>query len=237
MNFKVKRTFIITLILYFILNIEAGIGDRSNNMKLFAANLNNHEELKIQRRFITPNILKNSLNSENLDQIITVLNDIKGMDNKGQIFPVIQDLWNLDLANHPTVPPKIAMEPIIRVHLADILMQAYKNGEIEINTSELHDYISGVLSSSDTFLVIDTIIILALFDRESDVDKLIEFSKKKKYFRPSVISLGSMCNSYAGKGLEKILKLQNDPEARSFIKKVMEDRLDESESTCKFWFR
>lgn len=236
-KFRVNRLFLMIFIALLFVVLWGNSRDKKRNIVLTTSNWNDQVKIGDQRRFITPTILKNVLISEDLDQIYTTLNDIKVMDYKEKVFPLVKDLWSMDFKKHPTVPVKIVMEPIVRVHLADILMQAYKNGAIEINTSELHEYVLGTLSIPDTFVVIDSITILALFDKKSDVDKLVELSKKKIYFQPSVISLGSMCNSYAGKGLKKILELNNDPKAKKFIKRLMADRLDESRSSCKFWIR
>lgn len=224
------------------------------------------ETIKINRDFgdfITPSTLKEILAAEEIFWIYKVLNTIKVMNPKREILPLIKDFWDLNMESYPDVPTRILKNPLVRLHLADILIQAHKNKrpnginladlatrhgveiipadlyEVEINPDDLHEYVSSLLSNSDLRVAVDSILILSRFDKSSDVEKIVQLAKNEKYFRPVAMSLRSMCNSVAKKGLEDLYHHYQDPEKKQFIQEKLDlrEKLIETKFMCDRNFR
>lgn len=169
--------------------------------------------------FVSVDELATSLETGNIDRILNMLNAIKQMSYQGEILPFVYDLWNGREDKYPDLSWKIVNEDIIKVELANILLQAESNGRVEIDKAGLHKFVLKLVNSKDVGVVRSAISTLALTDDEGDVSKIfsIAIQQKKGTFRVSILALAEMCNSAAGKALDKLEKDVEKPELKSFI--------------------
>src|SRR5713101_3969811 len=82
--------------------------------------------------FVTVQSLTADLESRNIDQIDKSLNDIKMMSYKGEILPFVVDLWEKRKDKHPRLPWDVIETKIVRLELADILLQSVKNRRLKL---------------------------------------------------------------------------------------------------------
>ncbi len=172
--------------------------------------------------------LTKELNTRNVDRIIKTLNMVKRMSYQGKILPFIRDLWEERKDKYPNLPWNIVNEEVIKVELANILLQAAANGKIEIDTEKLHKYVLGLIDSEDTDVARSAILTLSIIDDVRDVDKIFAIAKqqKKGTFRASVLTLANMCNSAANIALEQLENYVDNSELKFFItntRNTMED--------------
>ena len=86
------------------------------------------------------------LKSEDIDRILKATNKIKRMHYQGEILPVIVDLWSHNRNEYPDLPWSVVGSDIVRLELANILVQAEVNGFINIDTNPLHQYVRDLLA-------------------------------------------------------------------------------------------
>lgn len=175
--------------------------------------------LSANKEFITIDKLTEVINSKNIDRLLDTLNEVKRMRYQGEILPFIEDLWNLDKKEHPDLAWSIVKKDIVRVEIANILLQAERNELINIKKDDLHNYVLSLLNSEDVYVVQKSIITLGLFDYKSDVDDILSIAKKRNEitFRAAVITLAEMCNSASNKALDQLFKIIDDKQLKQYI--------------------
>lgn len=169
--------------------------------------------------FVSIDELTAELNTRNIDRILKALNTVKRMSYQGKILPFVHDLWDEREDKYPDLPWKTVNADIVKVEIANILLQAEANGRIEIHREELHKFVSRLINSADVDVARSAILTLTLTDDERDVDKIFSIAKqqKKGTFRASVLTLAKMCNSVASKALDQLEKDVEKSELKSFI--------------------
>ncbi len=169
--------------------------------------------------FISVDELTAELKTRNIDRIVKTLNTVKRMSYQGRILPFILDLWDDRKDKYPDLPWNIVNADIVRVEIANILLQAAANGRVEIDTEKLHEFVFGLIDNADIDVARSAILTLPLIDDERDVDKIFAIAKqqKKGTFRASVLTLAEMCNSAANAALDQLERLVENSESKSFI--------------------
>ncbi len=143
------------------------------------------------------------LKSKNITKIIETTNSIKGMYYQGEILPFIRDLWDNRKNKHPDLPWKTINAKVVRLEIANILIQAERNGRIRIDVNDIHEFAAPLIEDEDPFVARNAVSILAIIDDENDVGRILSLAKQqnRSTFRSSVLALSDMCNSEAGKAL------------------------------------
>ncbi|MHB8474183.1 MAG: hypothetical protein ACYDC8_15305 [Gammaproteobacteria bacterium] len=163
--------------------------------------------------------IRQALASKNLDQLITVLNEIKSSVYQGDVLPLIQTLWKRDKVAEPNIHWDMVEYDIVRINLADILVQARNNGLIDTEIDDLHKYAVSMLDSKDSAVVSSAVMVLAQIDDKNDVSKIkkIALSRPGYLFRSSILSLSMMCNSDAALALEAIERNLTKSDEKTFL--------------------
>jgi hypothetical protein len=174
-----------------------------------------------EREFVTEESLTEDLLSKDVDRIGRSLNSIKSQSYKGQILPFITDLWAQQKEKRPDLPWRLIETDIIRVELADILMQAYKNGRVRTDPKTAHDYLSGLVNHEDLDVQRKAIGALSVIDNERDVDKIFAVAKRQEIFTfpISVIALTTMCNEKAAKAIKELTATVKKPDLLAILTK------------------
>jgi len=173
------------------------------------------------------------LKTNDIDRIVKALNAVKRMSYQGEILPFIRDLWEDRKDKYPELPWKTINADIVRINLADILLQAEANGKIKIQKEKLHQYVTEKSNSADVDVARTAILILSLIDDEKDVDRVLAIAKqqKKGTFRASVIALSKMCNPAADRALDQLSASLKDKESKSFISETRQEMRSFKETT------
>lgn len=169
--------------------------------------------------FVTAQSLTADLESRNLDRIDKSLNDVKAMSYKGEILPFIADLWAQRKDKHPRLPWDVIETKLVQVELADVLLQAVKNGRIKLDFEPMHQLVSGLVDSSDPDLARKAIGALSMVDDDADVDGIHRIAKRKDpaTFRVAVATLTQMCNEKAVRAIAELEMSITEPQFKAYI--------------------
>jgi len=171
--------------------------------------------------FVTVQSLTADLESRNIDRIDKSLNEIKRMSHKGEILPFIIDLWEQKREKHPGLPWDVINVNVVKVGIADILLQAEKNGKVKMDPKPMHQFVLGQIDSNDPDVVRKAIGALSLIDDPADVGKLKQVAMKKDpaTFSIAVASLTLMCNETAKNAVTDIESATSEPDLKAYVEK------------------
>ena len=136
-------------------------------------------------------------------EVVRILNEVKRVGYRGDVLPLIANLWS----GKSNDLPKSATEPdIVRIQLADILAQAYRNGFLTSLDSGIHPYARKLIASDDPQLVSSAVQVLAIIDDPTDVPLLERIASKevRPTFRATVAALAEMCSPQADEALLRL---------------------------------
>jgi hypothetical protein len=169
--------------------------------------------------YVSVDELTATLKTRNIDRILVALNAVKQMSYQGEILPFVRDLWDGRKDRYPDLPWETINADIVRVDIANILLQAEANGKIKVDKEKIHRYVAGLLGSTDIDVVRNAILTLSLLDDEKDVDKILAIAKQqqKGTFRAAVVALSKMCNPAAAKALAQLEESVTQKELRSYV--------------------
>ena len=174
------------------------------------------------KKYISAEQLIQIINTGNIDRIIESINIAKGVSYKGQILPLMRDLWDKRVDKYPQLPWRIVNKDIIRLEVANILIQGDSNGLIKIDRDAIHEFVSQSLDSDDVFVQASAISTISLFDYEKDVRKLLEIAnqQKRRTFGRAVLALTKMCGPAGRKALDELEKTITRPDLRDYVTKT-----------------
>jgi HEAT repeat protein len=175
--------------------------------------------------FVTVQSLTEDLRSRDINRIDKTLNDIKAMPSKGEILPFIMELWDQRNERHPDLPWDVIGTEVIRVELADIILQAVKNGRLRVDPKPMHSFVSKSVNSNDPDVARKAIGALAIIDDETDVDKILGVAKRNDptTFRAAVATLTQMCNERAARAIADLEVSTKDDTLRSYVRQRKHD--------------
>lgn len=155
-----------------------------------------------------------AISAQNLDGTVATLNEIKRSRYRGDVLPMVKALWNNERDKYPNIPWPFVNLDIVRVNLADILLQADRNKEIEIDKRAIHTYVRKVaFDSTDMQAKAAALLALGVVDDPQDVAalQLVALAQRDPAATSAILALGMMCNNEAGTSLEGLpAKLKNE---------------------------
>lgn len=173
-----------------------------------------------QNKFVSVKELNAVLSSENLDAAVKTLNDVKGMIYKGEIIPFVDDLWHLRKEKHPNVAWHVVEKKVIRLELANILLQARKNGYLKFDPQDMAEFAISQLRSRDFWVRYHAISVLGLTESDFAVQELLKIATREddETFRAASFELVRMCNPNANRAVADLLVSVKDRIRRKYIK-------------------
>ncbi|MCH7544501.1 MAG: hypothetical protein IIB65_12785 [Proteobacteria bacterium] len=175
-----------------------------------------------EEKYISAEQLFKIINTGNIDRIIESINVAKGVSYQGEILPLMRDLWDKRVDKYPQLPWRIVNKDIIRLEVADILIQGDSNGLITVDRDAIHEFVSQSLDSDDVFVQAAAISTISLFDDEKDVVKILEISnqQKRRTFGRAVLTLTKICLPAARKALDELDKKITRPDLRDYLTNI-----------------
>lgn len=161
------------------------------------------------------------LRSDDIDHIVSIMNDVKRQRYKGELLPIIVDAWKGHVENLPEVNWSMLRTDRVRLELADILLQANRNGLIDLDKSEFEETIHEWIENQDRDVARQAVIVLSLIDNERNVSILTEVALgRPKLFRAAVFSLSRMCDPSAFQALSDIEEKLQEREKKEFLRET-----------------
>lgn len=187
--------------------------------------------------YITVDDLKTIINGNDLDSAYLAFNAIKTMDNKYEQLILIRDLWEgksiEGIENTQLLDQKVAQAEIVNV-----LIQAGRNGLIEVDEDRLHADIKSLVSSENPKARRIAVSTLSIFDRCTDVQLLKDEAIKEDRitFRSSALSLRRICCTEADDALEQLNSVISGSANKRFVNELLTSTMDleMSEALCSF---
>jgi len=176
-----------------------------------------------EESFITVEELAGVLKTKNIDQILEKLNVVKAMRYQGEMLPFVEDLWTGKSDRHPELPWNIVSLPIVKVELANILLQAERNGRIKTDRERIYRFVEPLVDSADVQLSQAAIFTLSLLDQERAVKSILGIAERedKGTFRMAVVSLSWMCDPAARKALDYLVVHLKSDEHKSIVDEAL----------------
>lgn len=133
------------------------------------------------------------LGGNDYDSSIKALNNVKGMRYSGHLVSTIVKLWNRVAIDG--INKEFISSPRIRIELADILLQLYRNGAKELDAKAYEEYARSLIESPDHDVARQAILVLGIANNPKDKNIFIEIfaDKKNPHWRAAGLSLIANC--------------------------------------------
>lgn len=150
--------------------------------------------------------LRKILQERNASALSESLNEVKRLGATRDGLQLLEAVWTGDRDLNAELAWETLADPNVRLNLADILVQAARNGDITGEPADVHDFVRNTLDTGSPNLVSQAAITLSTFDREEDVPALerIAMQRDARTFRSVVVALSRMCAPVADEALARI---------------------------------
>jgi len=163
----------------------------------------------------------NSINSGNVDKTISLINDAKELRYQGEMINFMESLWKKN-KNSSIKNVKYLDKEIIRINIADFLVQAHTNGLVELDIKEFDNYAKNVLMGKDVQAKSNALFVLGNIGNPKDANLIKSFSESNSdyLFRSSILALAMMCNRESSTAIKEIKNNTKSSTRREFIESV-----------------
>ncbi|WP_232831458.1 hypothetical protein [Peristeroidobacter agariperforans] len=150
--------------------------------------------------------LQKILQQRNASTLSESLNKVKKLGATRDGLQLLEQVWTGNQSQYPELSWEAISDPGVRLDLADILLQAAKNGDITQEPVDVHDFVRNILDTGSPKMVSQAAITLSTFDEDADVPALerIALQRDSRTFRSIIIALSRMCASAADEALNRI---------------------------------
>lgn len=137
------------------------------------------------------------LASGQFEQTIEVMNRIKRMQHQGHLLPILVDVWDARFEKYPQVNREFVSSARVRIEVADVLIQAYRNGALDGRDRErdIATYARKQSTSHDLDVARQAILVLGVVNDPVDVvffTSLVE-AEAAGTFGAATVSLSRNC--------------------------------------------
>lgn len=217
------------------------IAHAHGNERVFATRADSppDESFPSTRSSVPIDSLITAINSGNIDRILKETNRIKSLHYKGAALDAVYALWREDKTRFPDLRWDIAKLAIVRVEIANILLQAWKNGVFSLtedDRAQMQTFLHHVINNAarDFFLVGNAISTLALLNDREDVELILEIVARHRssiIFRQAALALITMCLDEAQQALKKLPMYATTQADKEFLQRLDDD----SARLRRFW--
>jgi hypothetical protein len=166
--------------------------------------------------------LKEIIMSEDTNEIVRAMNRVKQNQGSHDLMVFAMDLWEKNTRKYAYLPWRIINSDIVRIEVANVLIQASNNGLIKVDQDELRKYARLVVSGSDQLAVASAISTLGLIKNSEDI-KLIErvaLEENPRTFARAIIALAENCDPAAEIVLNDVSKRVGRDESKRFLREI-----------------
>jgi hypothetical protein len=173
--------------------------------------------------------LLKAIDAQKLDETVSTLNQVKQAQYRGDVLPLLLDLWNNDKQKYPNLPWSFVNLDVVRINIADVLVQAHRNGQVSVDSAAIHEFAKKVATSSgDAQARSAAMLVLGIIDDPRDVSVLRSAALEERDLISTyaLVSLGTMCNGDAAKALDALAGVLKDKQFVERAKDAQLRRLD-----------
>jgi hypothetical protein len=172
-----------------------------------------------QIRAISVSELKQIISSEDEMEIVRAMNRVKQNQESHELMVFIMKLWANDKQEHPDLPWRVINSEIVRIELANVLVQASNNGLIKVDREAIRKYAMQVISGTDQLARATAINTLGLIRNSADLEliKNIALEEDARTFWAAIIALSASCDPRANVMLDDIKKNARRDESKKFL--------------------
>ncbi len=173
--------------------------------------------------------LLKAIDAQKLDDTISVLNQVKQAQHRGDVLPFLLELWNNDKQKHPNLPWSFVNLDMVRINIADILVPAYRNGQANVDRASIHAFVKKVAAGSgDVQARGAALLVLGIIDDVRDVPvlRIAALEERELISTSALVSLGMMCNGDAGKILDNLAGVFKGKQLLERVKDAQQRRID-----------
>lgn len=166
-----------------------------------------HSKSIPQDAYVTNAELRAVFESGNIDDIVITLNTVKQMSYKGEILTLLTKIWQTNYWSDAENLKYVALLPIVRMEVANVLLQAERNGLIIFDPADARSETLAHIESQDVALLGVVISNLSIIDNNNDVEpiKQIALRRNPSTFRSAVLGLSTMCSENAALALDDLI--------------------------------
>jgi hypothetical protein len=154
-----------------------------------------------------------------------VYNSINNVEWSNENLEIVRDLWKEDLAKYAKVPRSAKDNDIIRLALANVLMQATRHCRISgIDMNELHDFVLSRTKSDNASVRGRATYLLGLAGYDSDIPFLVSVveSEKEGYAEEAALSITFIHSDAGLDALRNLAKKVSRPSLKSSLQEMVE---------------
>lgn len=158
----------------------------------------------------------------NIDEICNAINNAEWSDAN---LAVVHSLWGKDLGKCAEVPRSEADNDIIRLALANVLMQATRHCRIDgISMDELHQFVLSRTESNNASIRGRATYLLGLAGHDSDIPFLVSVveAEEEGFAEEAALSITFIHTEAALDALQNLAKKVSRPSLRSFLQELVE---------------
>jgi len=172
--------------------------------------------------FADTNKLLETLRTE--DDIDLLCNEINQVEWSTENLDVVQAVWRKNIDKYPDLPWQKLNNDIIRLAIANVLMQAHRNCKIQSNMDELHDFVRSKTTSKNLEVKGVATYELGLAGRNEDIPFLssIVESEEKGWAEEAALSLTFMHTNEAVDALRSLQTKVKRQSLKDFLQKMVE---------------
>lgn len=150
--------------------------------------------------------LRKILQQKDASSLSESLNKAKKLGVSRDGLQLLEQVWAGDQSQYSDLAWSTIADPRVRLNLADILVQAAKNGEIKSEPGGAHEFVRDVVNTGSPKLVNQALITLSVFDRDDDVAAIEQVALRHdpQTSRSALIALSAMCAPAAEAALVRI---------------------------------
>ena len=166
--------------------------------------------------------LKQALKSEDDKTIIQAMNLVKQNQRSNELMMFIIKLWMNDKQLYSDLPWRILNSDIVRVEIANVLVQASNNGLVKVNRDELRTYAKQVITGSDQMAKATAVSTLGLLGNSADINLLknIALEENPRTFSSAILALSENCDSKATSALNDVKSKVNSNQSKKILRDI-----------------
>jgi hypothetical protein len=163
--------------------------------------------------------LKQIIRTEDESGIIRAMNRVKQNQESYELMTFIVALWNNDQKELADLPWPILNSEVIRIEIANVLVQASNNGYVKINREELRKYSKQVIAGSNEKAKATAVSTLGLIKNSGDIEMLkhVALEENPQTFWAAIIALSENCDARASVALKDIKGRVSHSESIKFL--------------------
>lgn len=180
----------------------------------------------IEQRILSVDKLRTVFKNGSHAEVVEALNNVKRQQDQKELVDFIKELWMMTGVNLTDIPPERLRNNVVRLNIADVLIQASANGYGSIDTADMRQYARSMIGSDHKDEAIAAASALSHASDLEDIDALARglSDPRDAVFRTTALSLAFNCNEDSRKELGNYAANAADSARVAFIDEVLVDR-------------